>query len=44
MELEAEDVDEAAEVKDMKKWLEQLVSIDPMRKGRYEDLGRSFAL
>lgn len=34
------DVDEESEKAEMKGWLKRLVEIDPMRKGRYRDLGR----
>lgn len=36
---EEEEADEAAENKQILGWLESLESLDPMRKGRYRDLG-----
>ena len=37
-ELDDEIVDEGKEGRELKEWVETLIRIDPMRKGRYEDL------
>jgi geranylgeranyl transferase type-2 subunit alpha len=39
---EDEEADEEAERNELREWVDTLIRVDPMRKGRYESLGKYF--